>query len=166
MAVTVNLTVNGTRRTVTTEPQRRLLDVLREDLQLTGTKKAFSVQMMDGLYYGQTRVLELHQDDPGHLKVPVVLPAGRLALRVIAGFPIGAAASDRVRLSLKLTDKHGAEHHVLLESHPIARGRGQAPLFLALLEIPRSEKTRIEFLTLQWTGSGDLHLVDLTVDRQ
>jgi aerobic-type carbon monoxide dehydrogenase small subunit (CoxS/CutS family) len=38
MAVTVNLTVNGKRRTVTTEPQRPLLDVLREDLQLTGTK--------------------------------------------------------------------------------------------------------------------------------
>lgn len=35
---TINLTVNGHRRTVTTEPDRPLLDVLREDLQLTGTK--------------------------------------------------------------------------------------------------------------------------------
>jgi len=32
------LKVNGTERSVTTDPQRRLLDVLREDLQLTGTK--------------------------------------------------------------------------------------------------------------------------------
>jgi aerobic-type carbon monoxide dehydrogenase small subunit (CoxS/CutS family) len=31
-------TVNGQPRTVTTDPQRPLLDVLREDLQLTGTK--------------------------------------------------------------------------------------------------------------------------------
>jgi len=38
MDVTVTLTVNGTARTVTTEPQRPLLDVLREDLGLTGTK--------------------------------------------------------------------------------------------------------------------------------
>jgi aerobic-type carbon monoxide dehydrogenase small subunit (CoxS/CutS family) len=31
-------TVNGQPRTVSTDPQRPLLDVLREDLQLTGTK--------------------------------------------------------------------------------------------------------------------------------
>ncbi len=38
MSVTVRFTVNGTERSVTTDPQRRLLDVLREELQLTGTK--------------------------------------------------------------------------------------------------------------------------------
>jgi aerobic-type carbon monoxide dehydrogenase small subunit (CoxS/CutS family) len=32
------LTVNGQPRSVSTDPQRPLLDVLREDLQLTGTK--------------------------------------------------------------------------------------------------------------------------------
>ena len=40
MDVTVTLTVNGVARTVTTDPQRPLLDVLREDLHLTGTKYA------------------------------------------------------------------------------------------------------------------------------
>ena len=38
MAVTINLTVNGNKRSVTTDPQRPLLHVLREDLGLTGTK--------------------------------------------------------------------------------------------------------------------------------
>ena len=38
MSVTVRFRVNGTERNLTTDPQRRLLDVLREDLQLTGTK--------------------------------------------------------------------------------------------------------------------------------
>ena len=38
MDVTVTLTVNGIERTVTTDPQRPLLDVLREDLHLTGAK--------------------------------------------------------------------------------------------------------------------------------
>ena len=38
MAVRISLTVNGRRRSVTTEPERPLLDVLREDLDLTGTK--------------------------------------------------------------------------------------------------------------------------------
>jgi aerobic carbon-monoxide dehydrogenase small subunit len=35
---TVRFRVNGTEATVTTEPDRRLLDVLREELGLTGTK--------------------------------------------------------------------------------------------------------------------------------
>ena len=38
MDATLTLTVNGRRVTVTTDPQRPLLDVLREELQLTGTK--------------------------------------------------------------------------------------------------------------------------------
>ncbi len=38
MDKTFTLTVNGQRRTISTDPQRPLLDVLREDLHLTGTK--------------------------------------------------------------------------------------------------------------------------------
>jgi aerobic-type carbon monoxide dehydrogenase small subunit (CoxS/CutS family) len=38
MDSTITLTVNGQRKSVTTDPARPLLDVLREELQLTGTK--------------------------------------------------------------------------------------------------------------------------------
>src|SRR5712664_3049475 len=38
--VPVNLTVNGLARTITVEPRMTLLDALREELALTGTKKA------------------------------------------------------------------------------------------------------------------------------
>jgi carbon-monoxide dehydrogenase small subunit len=38
MDSTITVTVNGQEKRVTTEPARPLLDVLREDLQLTGTK--------------------------------------------------------------------------------------------------------------------------------
>jgi aerobic-type carbon monoxide dehydrogenase small subunit (CoxS/CutS family) len=38
MDATITFTVNGQPRTLTTDPERPLLDVLREDLQLTGTK--------------------------------------------------------------------------------------------------------------------------------
>ena len=38
MGATITLTVNGRQRTVTTDDERSLLDVLREDLHLTGTK--------------------------------------------------------------------------------------------------------------------------------
>jgi len=38
MDVTIKLKVNGVEKSVTTDPQRKLLDVLREDFQLTGTK--------------------------------------------------------------------------------------------------------------------------------
>jgi aerobic-type carbon monoxide dehydrogenase small subunit (CoxS/CutS family) len=37
---TVEITVNGKEKTVTTDPRRSLLDVLREDLGLTGPKYA------------------------------------------------------------------------------------------------------------------------------
>lgn len=39
MEKTIKLTVNGRARVVTTDPERPLLEVLREDLQLTGTKQ-------------------------------------------------------------------------------------------------------------------------------
>jgi aerobic carbon-monoxide dehydrogenase small subunit len=38
MDVTIKLRVNGVEKSVTTDPQRKLLEVLREDFQLTGTK--------------------------------------------------------------------------------------------------------------------------------
>ncbi len=38
MQTSIKLVVNGQERTVTTDPQRPLLEVLREDLGLTGTK--------------------------------------------------------------------------------------------------------------------------------
>lgn len=38
MEKTIVVTVNGQRRTLTTDPRRSLLEVLREDLHLTGTK--------------------------------------------------------------------------------------------------------------------------------
>jgi carbon-monoxide dehydrogenase small subunit len=38
VAVTVTMVVNGQERSVTTEPDRSLLDVLREDLHVTGPK--------------------------------------------------------------------------------------------------------------------------------
>jgi aerobic-type carbon monoxide dehydrogenase small subunit (CoxS/CutS family) len=38
MKSTVSLTVNGKNHAITTDPERPLLDVLREELGLTGTK--------------------------------------------------------------------------------------------------------------------------------
>ena len=39
MSMTMRLTVNGTQHSIVCSPHRRLLDVLREDLRLTGTKE-------------------------------------------------------------------------------------------------------------------------------
>jgi len=38
MSAKISFTLNGKPRTITTDPARALLEVLREDLQLTGTK--------------------------------------------------------------------------------------------------------------------------------
>src|SRR6202022_2867147 len=41
--VRIELTVNGTRHELQTAPNRTLVDILREDLRLTGTKEACSI---------------------------------------------------------------------------------------------------------------------------
>jgi carbon-monoxide dehydrogenase small subunit len=43
MEIVVNFKINGTDTTVKTQANRRLLDVLREELKLTGTKEGCSV---------------------------------------------------------------------------------------------------------------------------
>ena len=43
MKVMVNLTVNGLEHELAVEPRRTLLEVLREDLGLTGTKKGCGI---------------------------------------------------------------------------------------------------------------------------
>ena len=40
MDKTITFKINGQQRTVTTDPERPLLEIIREDLQLTGTKYA------------------------------------------------------------------------------------------------------------------------------
>lgn len=41
--ITVHFTLNGKETTVTTKPNQRLLDMLRDDLRLTGTKEGCGV---------------------------------------------------------------------------------------------------------------------------
>ena len=50
MDVSITLTVNGKQRTVTTDPRWPLLDVLREDLKLTGRKYGCGEGQWPGLH--------------------------------------------------------------------------------------------------------------------
>ena len=47
--MTLNFIVNGKPVTLETEPDRRLLDILREDLHLTGTKEVIVRAYRKGL---------------------------------------------------------------------------------------------------------------------
>jgi aerobic-type carbon monoxide dehydrogenase small subunit (CoxS/CutS family) len=67
MNTTITLTVNGEKKTVTTDPQRPLLDVLREELHLTGTKY--------GCGEGQCGACTVLMDGKGVLSC--ITPAGR-----------------------------------------------------------------------------------------
>jgi len=80
----LELKINGTSRTVTTDPQRPLLDVLREDLGLTGTKY--------GCGEGQCRACTVLID--GRPEMSCLMPVSRAAGRnvvTIEGLAAGEA---------------------------------------------------------------------------
>lgn len=82
--ITLRLTVNGTPRTVTTDKDRPLLDVLREDLRLTGAKY--------GCGEGQCGACSVLID--GRRVFSCVTPASRAegkAVRTIEGLAVGDA---------------------------------------------------------------------------
>ncbi len=84
MSVTVRFRVNGTERSVTTDPERRLLDVLREDLQLTGTKY--------GCGEGQCGACTVHVDgEPARSCLLPVSAVGGKSVTTIEGLARGAA---------------------------------------------------------------------------
>ena len=91
MSVTVRFKVNGTERSVTTDAERRLLDVLREELQLTGTKY--------GCGEGQCGACTIHLDG---------VPARSCLL------PVTAASGKSVTTIEGLA--HGAELHPVQEA--------------------------------------------------
>jgi aerobic carbon-monoxide dehydrogenase small subunit len=71
VAVTLNLNINGQSRSVESDPERRLLDVLREDLDLTGTKY--------GCGEGQCRACTVLLD--GRPTLSCLLPVSKAANR-------------------------------------------------------------------------------------
>jgi aerobic-type carbon monoxide dehydrogenase small subunit (CoxS/CutS family) len=82
MNVTITLTVNGQKRTVTTDRERPLLDVLREDLGLTGTKYGCG----EGLCGACTVLVD------GELALSCITPVGEVgdkAITTIEGLAAG-----------------------------------------------------------------------------
>jgi len=82
MDVTITLTVNGKRKTLTTDPQRPLLDVLREDLDLTGSKYSCG----EGLCGACTVLMD------GDLILSCITPVGEVdnkAITTIEGLATG-----------------------------------------------------------------------------
>jgi aerobic-type carbon monoxide dehydrogenase small subunit (CoxS/CutS family) len=84
LSVTVRFRVNGAERSVTTDPERRLLDVLREDLQLTGTKY--------GCGEGQCGACTVHVDgEPARSCLLPVSAVGGKSVTTIEGLASGDA---------------------------------------------------------------------------
>lgn len=83
--IEVNFTVNGLQKTVHVEPSRTLLEVLREDLELTGTKDGCSqgdcgacVVVMDGKAVNSCLILAPQAQDSRIITVEGLLDNGDL----------------------------------------------------------------------------------------
>lgn len=84
MDVTITLTVNGEKKTLTTDPDRPLLDVLREDLKLTGTKY--------GCGEGECRACTVLMDgEPVSSCVTTAAMADKKSITTIEGLAKGGA---------------------------------------------------------------------------
>jgi aerobic-type carbon monoxide dehydrogenase small subunit (CoxS/CutS family) len=84
LSETVRFRVNGTERSIVTDPRRPLLDVLREDLQLTGTKY--------GCGEGQCGACTVHLDGkPVRSCLLPVTAASRRSVTTIEGLARGGA---------------------------------------------------------------------------
>jgi len=119
MDKTITFTVNGQPTTVTTDPERPLLEVLREDLQLTGTKYgcgegecgACSV-ILDGRVVNSCLVLALECEGSEVLTIEGLAANGRL-------HPIQQAFVDHGAIQCGFcTPGMIMAAHALLQAHP------------------------------------------------
>jgi carbon-monoxide dehydrogenase small subunit len=95
--VPVDLTVNGRRRLLEVAPHHTLLDVLRDDLQLTGTKECCLVGecgactvRLDGRIVDSCLVLAAECDGSEVTTVEGLAPEGRLGVLQEAFLDMGA----------------------------------------------------------------------------
>ncbi len=122
-AVTLSLTVNGRKRRVRVTPMKRLLDVLREDLGLTGTK--------EGCGEGECGACSVLLDGMpvNACLVPAVQADGRRVLTV-EGLAKGAALSV---LQRAFVERGGTQcgictPGILVTAHALlARAKGRVP---------------------------------------
>jgi aerobic-type carbon monoxide dehydrogenase small subunit (CoxS/CutS family) len=117
--VPIEVTVNGTRRTVDVAPSHTLLDVLRDDLALTGTKECCLVGecgactvIVDGRTVDSCLVLAVEADGSEILTVEGLADGGVLS-------PLQAAFLDKgaVQCGFCIPGQLLAAH-ALLEEHP------------------------------------------------
>jgi carbon-monoxide dehydrogenase small subunit len=88
MTQTIHLRVNGTEHTVQVPPQRLLIDCLRYDLGLTGTKEGCSVGvcgactvLMDGQMVSTCLVLAVRADGTDIMTIEGLAQNGQVALQ-------------------------------------------------------------------------------------
>lgn len=117
-ACSISLTVNGLPKVVETLPMKRLLDVLREDLELTGTKEgcgegecgACSV-IMDGALVNSCLVPALHASGTAVRTVEGLSAGGSLhpiqeAFAACGGAQCGICTPGMIMASLSLLERN------------------------------------------------------------
>ncbi|MHB8959801.1 MAG: (2Fe-2S)-binding protein [Candidatus Limnocylindrales bacterium] len=166
--VPIELTVNGLRRRVDVAPHHTLLEVLREDLELTGTKECCLVGecgactvMIDGLSVDSCLVLAVEADGADVLTVEGLASAeGRLA-------PLQAAFLDQggVQCGFCIPGQLMSAHALLADHPHPTRGEIEEGMAGNLCRCGCYEQI---FAAIEQTASGaapDLGPISAGVDR-
>ena len=135
------------------------------DIRLSD-RSAGSVRLMDGVDYSRTHPIVVGDDGRTEVSIPVVLPAGKVGLRLHAGLRADRAP-EAVRLSAVLRAHDGSSRAVVVDSMTITSGETPNPLSIVFAELPAHDQERIAFLDLIVEGEHhqELHIVSAAIAR-
>jgi hypothetical protein len=126
-----------------------------------------SMLLADGRVHAPVLPLTTTTHGRVELSEPLLIPAGRVMLRLRCGFAAAAPEDARVALTVRLTSPDGKRQRMLLDRYELRRGDGEQPLLTALLEIDEDDEPVVGILHLRADAPAGttLWLVDAEIAR-
>ena len=126
-----------------------------------------AARWMDGGYHSEVLAMTVPDEGRVQKSTPLMLPAGPLMLRILAGLEYGAPNEQTVHVTLRLRRPDGLWVRSLVENLQLKRGAGPQPALTGLIELPRDRPEGVFFLDLSIQGDpgSTLHVQALEIVR-